>query len=74
VRPVSWISYHTSLCIVRRDIQYVLEDAKASVVLTTPDLADRMKPLTTATGAHLHVIGPESDDSLPQVWHCLTLC
>ncbi|KAK9908661.1 hypothetical protein WJX75_001158 [Coccomyxa subellipsoidea] len=48
------------------DIQYVLEDAKASVVLTTPDLADRMKPLTTATGAHLHVIGPESDDSLPQ--------
>lgn len=56
-------SFTIAVC---REVQYVLEDAKASVLLTTPDLADRMDPIARAAGAHLHVMRQE-DESLPQV-------
>ncbi len=49
----------------RRQLQYVLEDAQVSAVLTTRDLLPRLEPLARDAGAALHVMdgaGGGADD------------
>ncbi|CAL8462060.1 g1591 [Coccomyxa elongata] len=49
------------------ELQYILGDAQAKVLLTSPGLAERMQPLAEAANVHLHIVGQASiDESFPQ--------
>ncbi len=50
------------------ELQYVLEDAQAKFLLTSPGLAEQMQPLAEAANVHLHTVGQAFiDESCPQV-------
>ncbi|BDA41221.1 Malonate-CoA ligase ACSF3, mitochondrial [Coccomyxa sp. Obi] len=49
------------------ELQYVLEDAQAKMLLTSPRLAEQMEPIAKAAGVHVHIMGQAStDESFPQ--------
>ena len=70
--PATALSVHGSrfrVCLQRclmfcaRDIQYVLEDAGVSLVLTTGDMQPHMEPIAKAAGVRMHVMGAGTSTS-----------
>lgn len=74
--PCVWkMLYGVAFLSVCSELQYVLEDARAKVLLTSPSFAEQMQPLAKAADAHLHIVGQACiDESFPQVRCCSLSC
>ena len=46
-----------------REQQYVLQDSQAAAALVAPSLADALRPVSAACGAHMHLLPDVAADS-----------